>query len=181
MVKICGITSPDDAADAIDAGADALGFNFFQGSPRYVADGAWVRLVPACVLKVGVFVNEPPARVAELMLTYDLDVAQTYGDSTPENTRVWRAIRPGDPLLPAEAHLVDVSHGRGVAFDFSLARDLAPKVIVAGGLDASTVGPAIRAAHPWGVDACSRLESTPGRKDVSKMRAFVTAAREQYV
>lgn len=171
MVKICGITNEADAAAAIEAGADALGFNFWPKSPRYVEDQPWMRELP--VTKVGIFVAsaDPPPW---------LDVAQVYGAAAPAKVRVWRAVKPGDPLEPAEAYVMDVSEGAGRAFDWRLAAGLPGKIVLAGGLHAGNVGEAIRTARPWGVDACSLLESAPGRKDHAKVRDFIAAAREGF-
>jgi phosphoribosylanthranilate isomerase len=171
IVKVCGITNEADASAAIDAGADALGFNFWPKSPRFVEDQAWMHELP--ITKVGIFVGKalPPDW---------LDVAQVYGSALPEYVRVWRAVKPGDPLEGAEAFVMDVSEGTGRTFDWALAADLPAKIVLAGGLDAGNVGDAIRTARPWGVDACSRIESAPGRKDHGRLREFVAAAKEGF-
>jgi len=109
-----------------------------------------------------------------------LDVAQVYGGQGPQGARVWKAFRVTGAIDPAlasggEAILLDGA-GNGIGFDWSLARGVTGKVIVAGGLDASNVAEAIRTAQPWGVDASSRLEVAPGVKDHDKIRAFVQAA-----
>lgn len=171
IVKICGITSPADAEAAIEAGADALGFNFWPKSPRFVKQQPWMRDLP--VIKVGIFVGDvdPPPW---------LDVAQVYGPAAPANVRVWRAVKPGEPMVSAEAFVMDVSEGTGRTFNWSLAAGLPAKVVLAGGLHAGNVAEAIRAARPWGVDACSMLESSPGRKDHAKVRDFVAAAQEGF-
>ncbi len=194
MVKICGITNREDALAAIAGGAAALGFNFYPKSPRYVAPEEAADLVaglPPGVWKVGVFVNEPRERVAEVARRVGLDVAQLHGDETPADyppeLRVWKAFRVtgegGEPWsgCPAEAILLDgaagsLYGGAGHAFDWRLARGGARKIILAGGLDAQNVRQAIEAARPWGMDACSRIESAPGRKDHAKMAAFLQAA-----
>jgi phosphoribosylanthranilate isomerase len=221
VVKICGITTPEDAIAAAEAGATAVGFNFYPRSPRFVTPERareMGRALPAgrlkggCshnwlphggqhdvlqgvqhgvlqgVLKVGVFVGEPADRVAEVMREAELDVAQVHGGEYPQGVRVWAAFRAGDSGLrdamassPAEAFLIDTPSetlrgGTGQTFDWSLAAGLPGRIVLAGGLDAGNVREAIRKAHPWGVDACSRLESAPGRKDHEKMRRFVEAA-----
>ena len=171
MVKICGITTEADAEAAISAGADALGFNFWPKSPRHVEDQDWMHSLP--VTKVGIFVGaaEPPSW---------LDVAQIYGSASPASIRVWRAVKPGEPMESAEAFVMDVSEGAGRTFDWKLAAGLPEKIVLAGGLHAGNVAEAIRTAQPWGVDACSLLESSPGRKDLSKVRDFIAAAREGF-
>jgi phosphoribosylanthranilate isomerase len=194
MVKICGITNRDDALAAVEGGASALGFNFYPPSPRYVAPEpaqAILAVLPPGILKVGVFANEPAASVVLLAGQLGLDIVQLHGESAevPAGLRVWRAVpvAPGfdvaslDPL-PAEAFLLDapsgsVYGGTGRSFDWSLARGARRPVILAGGLDETNVRRAIEEARPWGVDACSRLESAPGRKDHRRMAQFLKAAR----
>ena len=129
--------------------------------------------------KVGVFVDESPATIESVMRAAKLDIAQVYGGATPEKARVWKAFRPADTVntAGAEAILLD-GPANGISFDWTIARDQEHKIIVAGGLDASNVAEAIRIAKPWGVDASSKLESSPGIKDREKVRAFVKAARE---
>lgn len=171
IVKVCGITNEADAEAAIEAGADALGFNFWPKSPRYVEEQPWMREL--LVTKVGIFVGDanPPAW---------LDVAQVYGPASPANVRIWRAVKPGQPMESAEAFVMDVSEGAGKTFDWALAAGLPAKIVLAGGLHAGNVAEAIRTAQPWGVDACSLLEVSPGRKDPAKVRDFVAAAHEGF-
>jgi phosphoribosylanthranilate isomerase len=189
MVKICGITNLEDALAAIEGGAQALGFNFWPGSSRYVTPNAARELIaklPAGVWKVGVFVNEKPERIAAIARETGLDVVQLHGQETgvdfPRGLRVWKAIRIGTHFdretldqHPAEALLLDGT-ANGATYDWTLAAGIPQKVIVAGGLDAANVGKAIDQARPWGVDACSRIESSPGRKDHVKMAQFLKAA-----
>ena len=180
MVKICGITRREDAEAAVEAGASALGFIFYPQSPRYVQPSLAAQLGEGLeTLRVGVFVNESPASIESVMREAHLNVAQIYGGAAPNATRVWKAFRPADSIDAdgAEAILLD-GPANGIARDWTSARGVAPKIILAGGLDASNVADAIRAAWPWGVDASSKLESSPGIKDHVKMRAFVQAARE---
>jgi len=191
MVKICGITNLEDALAAVDAGASALGFNFYPKSPRYITPqsaAAIVSKLPAQITKVGVFVNaetEETARIA------GLHVVQLHGDESPgdiqANIRTWKAFRVTpefstqslDPW-PVEAFLLDspstIYGGSGNTFDWCLARAAGRKIILAGGLDATNVRAAIEQAQPFGVDACSRLESSPGRKDHQKVSQFIQAA-----
>ena len=191
MVKICGITNLEDALAAVEAGASAIGFNFYRASPRYISHTGAAMIAertPATVWKVGVFVNEKPETIARLVLDAGLDVAQLHGTSDARGVRVWRAI-PSDveikPPMPkdVEALLVDtpadgISGGSGKSWDWSKAPQLDLKIIIAGGLDADNVRLAIEQAQPWGVDACSRIEKSPGMKDHDKMRKFVKAALE---
>jgi phosphoribosylanthranilate isomerase len=199
IVKICGITNREDAQAAVEGGAAALGFNFYSKSPRYVAPEDVARIIeglPAGVWKVGVFVNEPPGEVERICAAAGLDVAQLHGDEPPEalprGTRVWKALRVDKSFDPAamdaydvEAFLLDAPSerygGSGRTFDWSRARHAAKKIILAGGLDADNVQAAIRLARPWGVDSCSRLESSPGRKDHARMARFLEAALAESV
>jgi phosphoribosylanthranilate isomerase len=190
MVKICGITNREDALVAAEAGASAIGFNFYRESPRYISPTGACMIaakLPAEVWKVGIFVNETPETIARIALDAALDVAQLYGTSEARGIRIWRAFKANESLLAhvndetAEAILLDTPSedlhgGTGTSFDWSRAKGLPKHIIIAGGLDASNVRRAIEQAQPWGVDACSRLEKSPGRKDHEKVREFVKAA-----
>jgi phosphoribosylanthranilate isomerase len=193
ILKICGITNPEDAAAALAAGANAIGFNFYPLSPRYVAPERAAAIPTPGARRVGVFVNESPARIEQIARLASLDVAQLHGDETPSlypaHLAVWKAARVGEGFsfepydaIPAEAVLLDgpaaeLYGGSGKSFDWSLAAACRHRIIVAGGLDAGNVARAIELSHPWGVDACSRIESAPGRKDHQKMTLFLQAAR----
>lgn len=191
IVKVCGITRREDALAAVEAGATALGFIFYEQSPRYVRPERAAELGDGLdAWKVGVFVDEPPAAIDAVMRAARLDIAQVYGDCVPQNGRVWRAVRvrgvdaKEDWQAGSLAYLADTCEAmlldgvaNGVSFDWKMARDAGEKVIIAGGLDASNVGEAIRVARPWGVDASSRLELAPGIKDREKVRQFIEAAR----
>lgn len=195
ILKICGITNQDDATAAIDGGATALGFNFCLRSPRSIAPGVAARIVSAeGVRRVGVFVNEKRQRVEEIAQTARLDVAQLHGDETPADypdlpvLTVWKALRVDENFdiatyqdLPVEALLLDgpagsLYGGAGQTFDWRLVGETDRKILLAGGLDASNVAAAIELVKPWGVDACSRIESAPGKKDHKKMKQFLQAA-----
>ncbi|MCW5980896.1 MAG: phosphoribosylanthranilate isomerase [Bryobacteraceae bacterium] len=194
MVKICGITNRDDALAAVEGGAAALGFNFWPGSPRHIAVDAAAQIVetlPANVWKVGLFVDEAPEAIRAITEQLALDVAQIHGDGGwPEGIRIWKALAVTPEFHPqdldayaVEAFLLDAPAGvrrggAGKPFDWRLAAGASKRIVLAGGLDASNVAEAIRTARPWGVDACSRLESAPGKKDHDKMSAFLKAARE---
>ncbi len=189
MVKICGITNREDALAAVEAGASAIGFNFYRESPRYISPTGAAMIaekLPASVWKVGVFVNQSPENIAKVVIEAGLDVAQLHGISEARGVRIWQSMSPVDQVALAllgdvEAVLIDspmdtASGGTGKTWDWSQAPHLEQKIIVAGGLDASNVRTAIDQAHPWGVDACSRLEKSPGIKDHEKMRRFIHAA-----
>ena len=190
MVKICGITNRQDALAAAEAGASAIGFNFYRESPRYISPTGAALIaakIPGNVWKVGIFVNDAPETIARIALDASLDVAQIYGASEARGLRIWRAIKANESLLShvndesAEAVLLDTPSdalhgGTGTPFDWSRAKGLGKQIIIAGGLDAENVRQAIEQAEPWGVDACSRLEKSPGIKDHDKVRRFVKAA-----
>jgi phosphoribosylanthranilate isomerase len=192
MVKICGITNRDDALAAVEAGASAIGFNFYRDSPRYISPtGAAIiaEKIPANVWKVGVFVDDDAESIARVAVQASLDIAQLHGKADARGIPVWRACRLDDPLglniflydETVEALLLDTPSqkqhgGTGQTFDWSRAKGLPKKTIIAGGLDSSNVGRAIEEAQPWGVDACSRLEKSPGIKDHEKLRHFIKAA-----
>jgi phosphoribosylanthranilate isomerase len=194
IVKVCGITTIEDAIASVEAGADALGFNFYPKSPRYVTPEtarAIANEVPVRVLRVGVFVNESPEFVSDIARIVDLDVVQLHGGASPAGVRLWRALNAGPDFDPrtveddsdAEAFVLDspapgTFGGTGVPFDWTRIPALTRKVVLAGGLDGSNVQQAIRIAKPWAVDACSRLELRPGRKDLMKVAAFVAAAKQ---
>jgi phosphoribosylanthranilate isomerase len=198
---VCGITSYEDAAMALDCGVDALGFNFYRPSPRYIdpADArAIIRRLPPLITTVGVFVNvEQPADVAEIARLAGVRVLQLHGDETAEYCRrladwtLIKALRIGNEGVEADlqaysvqAFLLDSRHdllfgGTGKAFDWSLchAAGSVRPLILAGGLGPSNVAQAILTVKPYGVDACSGVESAPGKKDTCKLKAFVDEVR----
>jgi phosphoribosylanthranilate isomerase len=191
LVKICGITEEDDAAVALEAGANALGFNFYPRSPRYVTPERAAEMANAVrgnYLRVGVFVNAGTEELQRVAEQVSLDVLQLHGDQTvylPAPYRLWKSIDPSKPLTGSaaqfEAYLLDTPSesfgGSGVTFPWRLAAEFPHRFLLAGGLDAGNVAEAIAAARPWGVDACSRIESHPGRKDARRVREFVRAAQ----
>jgi len=198
FVKVCGTTSEEDALLAVAMGADAVGFIFAAGSKRQVAPALVrdiVKRLPPETLTVGVFRDEAPERVIEIVRATGLKAAQLHGHETPEQTQqvrsqipiVFKVFSAGDPAVRrarehrADAVLVDnKGGGTGQVFDWRLAEDVpgGVRLVLAGGLGPDNVAEAIRTVHPWGVDAASKLESSPGRKDARKVRAFVAAARE---
>jgi phosphoribosylanthranilate isomerase len=202
FVKVCGITSPEDAAVAAEAGADAIGLVFWPESPRAVtveqacAVGA---ALPPFVVRVGVFVNASRDEMARVADAAGLDLLQLHGDEPPDALadlprRALKAIRVGDAFAPEDALryegraaglLLDTRApgapgGTGRAFDWSLVRGVRERsrfLLLAGGLGPENVRAAIEAVRPDGVDASSRLEAAPGRKDHARVRAFVAEVR----
>lgn len=198
LVKICGITSLADALAAVDAGADALGFNFYRPSPRYIAPETAREIanqLPDSILKVGVFVNEDVKSVARIVAEAHLSAVQLHGDESPEYCRelsgnyIIKVFRAGDDYdietYEVDAIMLDTKDdllrgGTGRVFDWSLAQRTshsAPQLFLAGGLSPENVAEAIATVRPYAVDACSSLEESPGRKDHTRVRAFVQAAR----
>jgi phosphoribosylanthranilate isomerase len=199
-VKICGIRTLDEALAAIDYGADALGFNFWPRSPRYIAPSAAneiIRKLPPLASNIGVFVNESAEEVTRIARELALSAVQLHGDESPEfcaalaPIKSIKALRVGNDFdcevmksYPVSMILLDarsgVSYGgTGESFDWSLAaraREYAP-VILAGGLTAANVAEAISLVRPVAVDACSGVEAEPGRKDLNKLREFMAAVR----
>ena len=203
LVKICGITKLEDALAAVAAGADAVGFNFYKPSPRYITPQAAREIIeqlPGSVLTVGVFVNEDsPQAVTNIANEAGLKALQLHGDESPDycrelaaNTRVIKALAVSDSFEPklAQAYQVDaimldtrdnrLRGGTGRVFDWSIARQvsqLVPKLYLAGGLSPENIEEAIKKVDPYAVDACSALEDRPGTKNHERMRAFVDTVR----
>jgi phosphoribosylanthranilate isomerase len=202
FIKICGITNLEDALAAVEAGADALGYNFYRRSPRYIAPEDARRIIaelPATVMSVGVFVNESePEQVARIMDAVRLTAAQLHGDESPEYCSALRgrslikALRAGVDFEPQvvkdyetdailiDAYAKDARGGTGRVVDWDVARrvrELVPQLFLAGGLSPENIAEAIAAVEPYAVDACSHLESAPGKKDNERVRAFIAAAR----
>ena len=199
FVKICGLTNEDDALLAVAMGADALGF-VFAPSPRQVHPEVVrdiLKRLPHDTLTIGVFRNETPERIIDVVTRTGLKGAQLHGGETAEELRLVRlrvpfviqALPAGDARLAgaglgpeaADVVLVDSpTPGSGEVFDWSLAEG-APdgvRVLLAGGLNPDNVEAAIRKVRPWGVDSASGTESSPGKKDATKVRLFVARARE---
>ncbi len=202
-IKICGITNLEDAQVAVEAGADAIGFIFYQKSPRYVQSAiakSIIRHLPPFILPVGVFVNESLEGVREIFDTCGLALAQLHGDESPEfcesvHRPVLRAVRlrdRGSFLALAEykgrigvrgfvvdAFSEEAYGGTGQTTDWSLAHEAAQAapILLAGGLTPHNVAEAIQQVTPYGVDVSSGVESKPGKKDHEKIRAFIQAVR----
>lgn len=188
VIKVCGITCVEDARAALDAGANALGFNFYGKSPRFISAEAAAqitRTIEGIYLRVGVFVNASAREMRSIAEIVPLDVFQLHGECEVPSGRVWRSIAGECAGVQrednAEAYLLDADTpqygGSGRTFNWASALGFPHRAIVAGGLDGSNVAEAIAALRPWGVDACSRLESVPGKKDASRVREFVKAAQ----
>jgi phosphoribosylanthranilate isomerase len=224
-VKICGMTNLEDALVAVDAGADAVGFVFYEKSPRCVSVETAREIVeklPAAVEKVGVFVGETAERVRDMSKKAALTLVQTYPDlhnplSIPDDrflesasSRVILAL-PASQLKYLDADNPDAIAGfrvssifrdrvaavlldsgtsdrpggtgkkfnwqRAVPITYLMGR-IGLRLIVAGGLTPASVGDAMKALTPWGVDVASGVEARPGKKDPEKVRAFVRAVRE---
>ena len=198
-VKICGITSSEDALAAIAAGADALGFVFYAKSPRALLPeqaAAIIRSLPPFVTTVGLFVNADRATIKETVATCGLDVIQLHGDESPQDCcfsgcRVIKALRIKDSASLERAADYEVSGllldawsdrvygGSGEVFDWQLLKNFASHhpVILAGGLIPENVAEAIRQVRPYAVDVSSGVEMAPGRKDKIKMAEFIRQVR----
>jgi phosphoribosylanthranilate isomerase len=201
FVKVCGITNRFDAESAIAAGADALGFNFWPGSRRYIDPSLaaeWIRDLPGTVERVGVLVN--PSTLQARTMARIVNVLQLHGSETTNfcsrlaafSVRFWKAIPAAKSGLKvgnfhAERLILDAATetefgGTGATFPWSWARDFiaantVEKVILAGGLTPDNVAQAIEQSRPYGVDVSSGVEAAVGRKDIHKVRDFVAAAR----
>jgi phosphoribosylanthranilate isomerase len=196
FVKICGITSEDDALFAVAMGADAVGF-VFAPSPRQIAPQLVydiTRRLPPEILTVGVFRDEHPLRVIDMVNRAGLKAAQLHGHEPPGDVAIvaaqirWviKAVVAGSTdarrvdEYATDLVLIDApSPGSGKLFDWSLMEDVpeGPRLILAGGLTPDNVGEAVRLAKPWGVDVSSGVERAPGKKDPLKVKAFIERAR----
>lgn len=196
FVKICGITTEEDALLAVAMGADALSFMFAPSARQVAVDHVRdiVRRLPPEILTIGVFRDEAPKRVVELCHRGDLRAAQLHGHETPDDAawireRVGSVIKAFPAGSPAQESLGDYRvdavmldndrGGSGEVFDWSLAdgMPLGRRWILAGGLTPANVGEAIERLRPWGVDVSTGVEAAPGHKDPIKVRDFVRNAR----
>jgi phosphoribosylanthranilate isomerase len=198
-VKVCGVTRAEDAAAAVEAGADAIGLNFVEESPRRLRDDRAAEVaaaIPPFVARVGVFANAPVDLVRLLAAGLHLDAAQLHGEESPEDcARMpvpwYKAHRVGPGFDPAllstygrPIFLLDAAGpargGTGLTFDWTLARHCGSfgRVILAGGLTPENVGKAIAAARPYAVDVNSGVESAPGIKDRDRLRLFCLRVAE---
>lgn len=199
-VKICGITSEADALAAAEAGADAIGLMFYEGSPRHVIleqAKAISAALPQHVMRVGVFVNAEEAFVHQALTECMLNILQFHGDETPEECSRYpvmtlKAFRvQGEETLAQleaypsagyllDAYVKDALGGTGATFNWDLAvraQEFGKPIFLAGGLTPENVVEAVRKVQPFGVDVSSGVEIEPGRKDAEQMRTFVAAAK----
>jgi len=199
-VKICGITNLADALAAIEAGADALGLNFYEKSPRHISLKTAAEIashLPPFVMRAGVFVNADEDLVTRAIGECGLSLLQFHGDEPPEfctqfGLMSMKAFRIRDaeslkviPNYPTDAYLLDAYSpeargGTGEKFNWNLAveaQKFGKPVFLAGGLTPENVAEAVRKVRPFGVDVASGVESAPGKKDAAKVRAFIQAVR----
>ena len=200
-IKICGITNLDDALAAVNEGADALGFIFYEASRRNVSSATAAKIIeklPPFVCAVGVFVNAPEGQVRRVAETVGLGALQFHGDETPEfcakfsRPAVIKAIRVQNedslrslPNYKTSAWLLDSFvagqvGGSGEKFNWDLAleaKKLETPIILAGGLTPANVGDAVRRVRPYAVDVSSGVETSPGKKALGRLREFIRAAR----
>jgi len=198
-VKICGITNREDALQAVAAGADALGFVFYDKSPRCVTPETAAEIIaglPALVSCVGLFVNAGRERIEQVVAATGLDVVQLHGDESPQECdfgqrRCYKALRLDDEAdlgladgysqatLLVDAFVPGEYGGTGKVGNWELAARLAAErpVILAGGLNADNVSVAVTEVMPYGVDVSSGVEASPGRKDPVLVEAFIRAAK----
>ena len=198
-VKICGLTTVDDALRCIETGADAIGLNFWPGSPRCVDAARAREIVEAAgdrAAMVGVFVDFTLDRIREIFRETGIQWAQLHGDEPPEllaellpNAYKALGVKDGSAIelardYPGEHLLLDASvpgmpGGTGRTFDWDIAAAVAKerKLTLAGGLTADNVAEAVRAVRPFRVDVASGVESEPGRKDPELVRRFIDAAK----
>ena len=200
-VKICGITNLADARAAAEAGADVLGFVFYEQSPRFIsceAAAAITRELPPFIIKAGVFVNAPEDAVLRTIRECGLNLVQFHGEETPDyclqfGVMSMKAFRIRDAAslqalrqYPTDAWLLDAYApgklgGTGEAFNWDLAREAqgwGRPIFLAGGLTPDNVVEAIQRARPYAVDVSSGVEAAPGRKDPARIKAFIEAARQ---
>jgi len=211
IVKVCGITTIEDALMAIEAGADMLGFNFYPPSPRYITPDSCAAIIAnihergKSVTNVGVFVNASVEEIQTTLNECKLNLAQLHGDEGEDmlvalGKRAFKAVRPKDasaaqqavdnlicreqpPYLLLDAHHKNLYGGTGETGNWALANDVVAQVpiLLAGGLNPDNVTEAIQKVQPWGVDVASGVESSPGSKDHAKTTAFIAAAKKEFM
>lgn len=199
-IKICGITREEDLLTAVEQGVDAVGFVFYEPSPRYVAPQRAAQLVahlPPFVTSVGLFVNASGASFASTLSAVHVDLLQFHGEETADDCRRHgrpyikaARVRPGLHLVEYASQFPDAQGllldafvegygGAGKSFDWSLIPPVLPlPVILSGGLDAQNVVQAIERVRPWAVDVSSGVEASRGIKDAAKIASFVAGVRD---
>jgi phosphoribosylanthranilate isomerase len=202
FIKICGVTNADDAVCAVDNGADAIGFNFYPSSTRFIVPEKAREIsdaLDASILRVGIFVNPARDYVETTIRQVGLNVIQFSGNETPDDisgfqVKVFKAIHitgveslAAMKLYGVDAFLLDTHRdgdfgGTGETFDWDVARKAKQfgNVILAGGLNPRNVSAAVRLARPYGVDVSSGVEVRPGIKDRKKIKDFIRRAREEH-
>ncbi len=198
-VKICGITSIEDALTACEGGADAVGFVFWEKSPRFIppeSAARITRMLPPFVATVGVFVDEDADTINRTARTAGLSCVQLHGDEDPETcgaveVKVIKAVRIKGPeslegleRFDVSAYLLDtfkegVPGGTGAVFDWEIARKARSlgHIILSGGLTPDNVADAVSFVKPYAVDVSSGVESRPGRKDPVMVARFIESAK----
>ena len=201
-IKICGITNIEDAMFCSLSGADALGFIFYEKSPRYIDAGKAKEIcsrLPPFVTKVGVFVNEDEKRLRDIFYFSGLNVVQLHGGESVNYVYNLKALLPGVHIIKfvrnmneaelfatvVNSFIVDSGGGTGKVCDWKFARNLREKIslplILAGGLDERNVRKAIETVRPYAVDACSKLEKEKGKKDNGKLEEFIREVRNSEI
>jgi phosphoribosylanthranilate isomerase len=198
-IKICGITNLDDALAAANMGADALGFNFYKKSPRYIEPEKAADIIaqlPPIIMSVGVFVNEREEKIREAQGMTCIQTVQLHGDESPEfcqrfGARVIKAFQVKDKetikhmahyhvgAFLLDSYRSDQRGGTGATFDWHLAvvAKTFGRIILAGGLTPENAAEAVKLVQPYGVDVASGVEREPGVKDHQKMKKFITEVR----
>ena len=198
-VKFCGLTHRDDVTEAVESGADALGFVFYESSARYVTPeqaSELTRIVPAFITRVGLFVDADAALVQGIFHHAGLNLVQYHGNESSEfcdsvglpYIKAFR-VRPGINILAEmerypnalgfllDAYVEGRPGGTGERFDWGLIPKTDRTIILAGGLTPENAKDAIECVAPWALDVSGGIETEPGRKDPDKMRRFVSACR----
>jgi phosphoribosylanthranilate isomerase len=205
-IKICGITTKEDAMNCVEMGVDALGFNFFAGSSRYLSPTKAqeiCQVLPPFVSIVGVFVNSNVQEINDISAHCNLDYVQLHGDETPEfcsklNLKIIKALRVQNETdlhcmesyqglvtsLLLDAKCESAYGGTGKIFDWAIAlraKQSGLPVILSGGLNRENIEAAIKFVNPYGVDICSGVEKSPGIKDFNKLERLVSLIRNTKV
>ena len=198
-IKICGLTRAEDVQAAVKAGADAIGF-VFTASPRRISIDKAIELsayVPGKVLRVGLFLNQDKSEIERVTGSVPLDILQFHGSETEQECSRFKlpwlkavamenaeSVKQAEQDFPGASGLLLDSHskgkrgGSGRSFDWSLSRPAEKPVWLAGGLNADNVTRAIQTVRPYAVDVSSGVESEPGIKDPTRLKAFVKAVRQ---